>query len=566
MSLAPTLTPLTAQLKRGIFDEGLRIQISKLWQALDTVSDRGESYYKAKSIVSEVSYYFDDIELARESVKEFEKFEISSCSRLNHRVAREQIRCYLAHIQATVYHENEYKKARNQIEQCINFVAKKLVRRNFNCFATLAWAHYQLGCCLRQLNKLEDAEEAFVRSIKYQSDRLLSRKLAHTQVLHHKRPDSLHAQHPNAPEELLFCNRRIAIALGLGMGFCNYTRGRLSAAYEELIISRALIAYCGDKLNEAYLDLLLGSVMRCKAGSDPSGLKDAERAVGRSCEVFKTCKHKRYATRATYELALIHLGLADRKRCKDNLFNDYLRKATGESNEVLEVSRGFGDSRWASKALVLRSRIERKLMHFQAAIDFANEALSEAGDQTLCEIDARIARAEAKISWVSAETQLDRPQPTENMKDTRLSNSREDLDIALELNKGKPISRSSEIQNEKIDAVCKLHIARSYVLEGNYVQATRTLRVLKRMKNIEHKAIIELWREVKADMARIKPEFNIDWSSDKLDYDLLTTELGSILLGIAKQKYPSNQRQRAIFLGLPRTTLRNLENTLEKVR
>lgn len=564
MSMTPNLSHLKAQLKQGNFDDDLRMQTRHLWKALSRVSDRGEHYYKAKSIVSEVSYYFDDIDLARESVKDFQDFDIRKCPLAKPGLVLEQIRCYLAHIQATLYYDHQYGKARIKIKQCINFLTDNLVRRNFRCSSTLAWANYQMGCCFRQLNLLEHAEQTFLRSIRFQGQRARKRMRPNRIATTGRARNHEQKQH-QVNEEVLFCNRRIAIVLGLGLGFCEYTRGHLSSAREKLIIARSLIAPCNDRLNDAYLGVLLGSVVRCSAGNDPRRLKNAERIVLRARDDFVSLPHARYTARATYELALVHLGLADRDRCSADLFDGYLQRATEEANEVERLSRGLGDTRWVSNALVVKSRIERKLGHFEEAKDFANRALDEAGSQVLCKIDSRIARAESNISWAKSEAQGNRSRFGENAKDTRLSGSRIDLEEALKLNREDLPARSPESQNEKIDIVCKLHIARSYVLEGNHVQATAVLRELKGIKSIEHKRIIELWREVKAEIAQISQAFYVDWSADNLDYKGLTKELQSVLLSIAKQKYPNNRSQQARFLGLKsRNTLISLEKSLDK--
>ena len=311
MSVPSILEQLKRQLKRGNFDDGLRVQTNNLWNQLQRSATHDENYYKAKSIVSEVSYYFDNIDLARQSVEDFSNFDVDGCSLDNQGLALEKIRCYLAHIQATHYYKDDYKEARLRIEQCLHFITTKLKNQQFSCSSTLAWANYQLGCCFRQLLLMERAEQAFVRSIGYQNQRARSR-LA--------RPRQMKSGDWNTEElrlrnydELLFCNRRIAIVLGLGLGFCDLTRGYLSAAREKLMIARALIAPCNDRLNDAYLALLLGNVKRCLAGSEPAKLKRAAAMVQAARDDFESLGHARYSARAIYELALTHFALADQR-------------------------------------------------------------------------------------------------------------------------------------------------------------------------------------------------------------------------------------------------------------
>lgn len=187
---------------------------------------------------------------------------------------------------------------------------------------------------------------------------------------------------------------------------------------------------------------------------------------------------------------------------------------------------------------------------------FANSALGHAHEQTLCKIDARIALAEAKISWVESDIKNNGPLQAD---DHRLSASREHLYTALELLAKQQSETSTGSQNEKIETICQLHMARSFVVEGNYVQASAALQQIKGIGSIEHKWIIEFWRQVKADAAQLNRQFTIDWNADVLNYEELTNELSSLLLTVAKQKHPSNQSARANFLNLERHKLINLE-------
>ncbi|HEU4837738.1 MAG TPA: hypothetical protein VFS90_25125, partial [Pyrinomonadaceae bacterium] len=426
MSLTSTLDEIKRQLKQGNFDDSLRVKTKQLWELVQSASAPDENFFKAKSIVSEVSFYFDDIDLARAAVADFTDFDLASCAVDDRRLALEKIRCYLAHIQATYYYKDEYKEARTRIEKCLHFINTRLASKQFRCSSTLAWANYQLGCCLRQLLLMESAEKAFVRSIGFQNQRARTRLAGPRQM---QTADwNTDAQRLRNYDEVLFCNRRIAIVLGLGLGFCDLTRGHLSAAREKLMIARALIAPCNDRLNNAYLALLLGNVQRCLAGSDPVKLRRAEATVTAARDDFQSLVHKRYSARATYEHALIHFALAN--NCNDLDFEENLAEATEEANEVFNVSDDFNNDRWKSHALVVRSRIARKLCNFEEAVKFADSALGHARDQTLCKIDARIALAEAKISWVESDI---KNTGTLQADDHRLSASREHLYTALEL-------------------------------------------------------------------------------------------------------------------------------------
>src|SRR5205807_7866215 len=289
-----------------------------------------------------------------------------------------------------------------------------------------------------------------------------------------------------------------------------------------------------------------------------------ESTIRQARKLLMQLPHPRYAARASYELALTYLALADRDRCSAEEFDRFLEKAKDQVEGVLRFSRKLSDARWASNALVVKSRIERKLGNFEQAVLVANEALDAAGDQRLCLIDAKIAKAEANISWAKLETWGKAAVVTAIADNSRLTNARLDLDSALALNQKVRSPRSPESQNEKIEAVCRIHIARSYAVENNEVQATAALNELKEIERLEHRKIVELWREVKDEIAEITKDLIIDRTADKIDYQKVKKKLDSLLISIAKKKYPANQTARAKFLNMKRPSYRNLEQRMEK--
>ncbi len=304
--------------------------------------------------------------------------------------------------------------------------------------------------------------------------------------------------------------------------------------------------------------------MRCQAGSDPKQLKDARRVVIKARKAFRDLNHHRYAPRATYELALIYLALADRDRCTDDLFRQYLARARKEADEVLRVSRESKDARWISNALVIESRIERKLGNFQEAIKLSTDARRAGIKQTLCKIDALIAHAESNISWVKSEVERGAAGSTAGKHRIRLKRARKALAEALKLNIRFTLARSPESQNEKIESVCRLLIARICVLENDQEQAKASFQRWKELGGIEHQNIRELAVSVKSEIDALTKVFHINPESDELVYDVLNRNLKTFLIETAKRKYPSNQTKQAKLLKINRQTLRNWETKLRE--
>lgn len=550
MNLNAEIEQMKTRLKRGIFDDGLEERAETLWKNLQQTSVRDERFFKAKAMVSEVSFYFDNLALARASVAEFQHFKMQDEDFTDRNLARERIRCYLASIQATLYCESSYEEAKAKIIECVAVLNERLVSKTYRCEGTLAWAHYQLGCCSRQLNLLDQAEESFLRSQRYQFRRAKHRKIELESEPNAGKRERL------AYEEVLFCNRRVAIVLGLGLGFCDYTRGRLSKAREKLTLARTLLTYCHDELNDAYLNLLFGSVIRCQAGSDPKELLTAERLVKKSHQTFKKLGHRRYAPRATYELALIHLALADRTRGREELFLPYLDRAREEAEAVMKASSGPTAARWTSHALLVQSRIQRKLGNYDDAIKLATDAFDAGGDQRFCTIDALIGEAEARVAWVRAGTGKHSAMWAGfGGREGLLASAEKNLSDAREQNSMFTRARSPEHQNEKIESVCRLLQARICVLRNEELQAKEMFQLFKEIGRVEHHNIQEFAKVVNAEIQGLARIFHIDSGKDPIDYKLHHKRLQQYFMDLANLRHPHNQAQRAAFINVSRSAI-----------
>lgn len=537
------ISAIVGSLKQGDFSKEVQHKLDDLWNEIKQKGDRNRHYYKIAAMVSEVNYHLDRPERAKAAVadggvllRELHSAGIS----VDRKLLKEQIRYCQDYIQVACYYPHQYEDALRFLGQCREVVMKWLR----SSYGTRAQNSYYVGKSKRQMNDYDGAEKSFRDAIKKYGRRAHSRR-------------DLPREAKLA--ECAFIARRVAITLGLGLGWLDYTRGRLAAAYEKVNTAKAVLSAHGDDLNIAYLDLMCGSIWRCQAGTDFQRrhlLRKARSTVTEALVTFESFQHRRYQARATYELGLIDLALADPDNAL-NEFGDRLDRARKHAEAVRRQATATGSWRWVSNALILLSRIERKDADVVLAEKLAQKALDLAKkhEQVLCQIDARIARAEARLILAEEEIQHRDEKYNEKSPDS-LVGARRDLEKAQALNRTSE-TRTSENQNLKIEAVCSLNLAKSFLLEGQLAIAESSLPPQQDVGKIEHIDIQNFNAEIKnkINLAKAKP-FNIPWNVPDLTFKEHDLELKRFLLACAWQRGARNQAQLAKTLGVDRHTMR----------
>jgi tetratricopeptide (TPR) repeat protein len=502
ISTLPALSrSIELSLKDGGYDSDLLDRGRKLNALLDAQTQRhgdveapGREWLTMKSMVSEIFDYFGRFPEAR---KLFERHGPEVWERVKRRkkappitglktrrLAREEIRFCLEYAQ-TFYRRHDYKEAEKIITTCqdvvINYIANE---KTFPCHGTLARALYYLGRVYRQTNHYQDAEACFVESIKNHRMRV-EWKLGQ-------------AEGPETREleaERRFARYKSAVVMALGIGWVRYTTGALKAARSYLEPARVLLLSTQDRINSAYVELISGAIDRSLAGRDTKRLGNARMLVEKAYTTFKEFGHEAYRARAAYELSLLHLCTGD------------LQAAEREQEKVKFIAEHAEqrDARWFCNSLIVESRIRREQRRYREAGECASGALKLADEyrQPLCRIDALIARSEVRTltgDFVGA---------------------RADLGEALSLNRQHDSGRSStprsaETTNPKIEGLCNLRLAETYVLERNPRTAERHLQRWQAVRDrVEHQTVRELGEELEQKVRDLRPSFVID--SDTLD-------------------------------------------------
>lgn len=443
---------------------------------------------------------------------------------------RERVRLIVDFVLAHYYRRHRYTTAKSIILRCRDFVEGTLREaETFPCHGTLGQIYAALGRCSRQLADT-DAEEFFARAVEHNFHRA-RRKFEQF-------PSDTEEHREARREELALATLRSGISLGLGIGWVNYAKGHLRRAlHNNLIPARVLLLNTGDELSAAYVDLILASVKRALAKEGEPGLSEAADLALKSYEVFKHNEHTRYVARAAWELGLIYLH------------SGRLEDADAKATEVLNISRELNDRRWLCNSLIILSRIGRKRGQLGEADRLASEAIELSGErnQRLCRMNALIARGVTRIEL--GETKL----------------ARKDLTQALGLNREPAAADDTRPINPKIEALCCLHLARSYARDREGARAEEYLQRWKAIREeVEHRYVRDLAEEVEGEIGALEADFVIKaGASIDLNYKKHLRALQKFLIDQAKND--SSEKQKvASKLGITRQALYEWEKEIRK--
>lgn len=541
LSVAALSASLGRSLKHGHYDLNLLASAERLNAILnantegDATRANGE-YLKMKSMISEYLDYFGRFNEAKEVLADGQKVlekvrrrkkaaaHIKDLDAL--KLAREEIRFCLEYAQ-TFYRSHDYSTAKKIIVDCLNVVTKHIAdEANFPCYGTRARTMYYLGRVHRQMNDYDRAESCFIEAIHYHHQRA-TRKLEQPW----RKTGSENTNAETIREELDFARHKSAICLALGLGWVSYTKGALIKAKSYIMPARVLLLSTKDVVNSAYLQLIQGAIERSLAGRDPEKLSKATELLRQSCQTFERVGHKAYLARAAFELSLAYLYAGD------------TAAAERERAKVEDISSQRNDVRWCCNSWILESRIRRAEGNVKAAELLATKASvqAEKSKQFLCKIDALIARAEARMML------------------ERFTIARTDLQQALKINTARypnTQGRSAETTNQKIEAVCNLLLARTYISQKDSRQATRHLERWHELReHVEHLSVRELAEEVEKSFKSLRTPFVIPSSPPSLNYKKHRDSLFEWLRREA-QHQAASKREQDKLLGLSREARR----------
>lgn len=360
-----------------------------------------------------------------------------------------------------------------------SFTERTVKSDEMPCYATRAIISYHLGSVYRRREEHKKAEEMYTRAVEFYFARAHARKL------------------PGELEELIFSTRRVAMCIGLGMGWVNLTRGFLGRAENALATARTLMAHINDPVHRYYIDMIWGTIRRCRAGSKKEKLEPAIKALIDARDFFESKDHPRFHARVCWELALAYNRAGDYKKSEEHL--QQIEKFSGTRKSV----------KWKTNVHIMRSRNWRaqgearedeKLL--RRSLDEAEKALTQAekSSEPLPSADALITVGEARLSLAAVSAQAD---ATNDLALQDFKRALEKLQPQGEAYGGAELSK-----NPKIAAVCLLRLAQCHVREKRWQEAQDYLERWKRLQHlVEHEWVHELADRVNRDLSATRGDF-----------------------------------------------------------
>lgn len=521
--------------KRSQFDESLNTAAGEMYAYLrglkEDKRDQPE-YWHAFALLNELNdivYLSEHLGADTLDIGKHVQYELHALSdgcgdgkslNLEQRILIQEKVIYCAYRGNQLKRSGDAEGAQKLFEWLLDFTVNKLRdERLFPCWEAQAKLAYYLGAVYRVQEKHDKAEGMYTLTL---------------ECLRKRVEESGEDDTGN----YFYGVRQQAMAIGVGYGWVNLTRGFLHRAENALTTARALLARSRDPIISPYIDLLYGTIKRCRAGSDKVKLREAIAILELVLEAFIEHKHFRYVPRASWELSLAF-----------NMADD-IAGAEKHLNAVAAYAEETKHPKWLTNVKILRSRIARRQGDLQKALAEAESAVENARScrSVLPLMDAYITRGECNLS-IAEKT---------NQWRTKYAVARRDFDSALRvvLELGLADSVTGSPSNPKIAAVCGLRIAQCYAREGNEAKAKASYAGWEILSsNVEHEFVRELAVEVKAEIDDLSNNFTISANAPgEWDYADNVARMRRWLLTQALRQTKS-YTEAAKLIGVQRATL-----------
>jgi hypothetical protein len=306
----------------------------------------------------------------------------------------------------------------------------------------------------------------------------------------------------NDNEDVVYARTRAAVSLAFGAGFL-YFNAQSDLAQAKGLIAQARHAFLRDDgeirclHHYNYLELLYASILRAEVGelamleAGNGAQAVAERAAAKdkldgALQILEGCQaalksKPKYYIPLLYNKALAHLFRGPQDY-------DAARACIAELMERCQDS-----SRWFAHALVLRSRLERRVGNVEAALADGLRAFNQAGSHLPVRTEALFARGEA---------QLDR---------NNLSAALADFEKAHQLSSG--ANRKQEVMALILMAEVAIAQQRPQLALEKFAQA----KVI--IPTISHGFILNRFRRLEAQLTSYQSDFVIPGTTENLEYE-----------------------------------------------
>ena len=389
------------------------------------------------------------------------------------------------------YTKHKYREAISILDACdtlISFILSQSVSEAPNTgklYGLRAQVLYFSGCCYRQINYLQKAEELFTECLTLYVKRI-NEKYSHY---------ISGCEKPNWERFHLSAGvsrYRTAIILAVRADL-NYRKGlRSIALHQNLGVAQIILGESEDVINRAYVRMQSAIISR-ELAKQEEDINGALLNIKKSQSDFEEMEHHKYAYRAKYEQANTLFYLARFYHKKEEGKVEKTAEVINEALQILASLRETADPRWKAQYLTLESRIlvlkrdeKDPTKHSKEAESKATQAiklLEEEPNHTTYLIEALIAKSRALMERF---TQLERKE--------------DKLDLLEEadglLHRAWVANQNIQDQtpsNYKIEAIIHFARARVKFRMGQSIEAREQLREGKRFSpQIESEGVDQL--------------------------------------------------------------------------
>jgi tetratricopeptide (TPR) repeat protein len=519
--------------RQARFDADVEVAAANLFAYLKTAQKEDTvEYWQAHTLLYELSHIFRLTPLLNKEVMQSSREVLNELQALaadlegDDKAAPDQRRLIEEKVRYCACRGNELKRSgkpeesQRLLEWLLNFTEDKLKEEgSFSCHSAQADLTYYLGSVYRILEKHNLAEEMYTRSL----------NLLHEEA----------QQGDSTPDANLFIIRKQAMVIGIGFGWINLTRGFLRRAENTLITARSLMARSSDPLVPSYIELLYGTIKRCRAGTDPTKLQNSIESLSLARDKFEEISHPRYVARACWELCLAYILLGGYQAAREHL------------DVVAEHAKQTGHPKWLTNVSIGRSRILRGEGDIAGALEQAKLAIqsAEGCKSALPMVDAYITLGE--IMLLAAED----PE----QENVNYHSAREVFEAAREIALESSHTEWADGQpsNPKIVAVCTLRIAQCHAREWEETKAKEYLAEWDALRsNVEHEWVRELAGRVREEIDSLSMNFTVPANNKhKWNYAENIGTLQQWLLAQALRESKGSVKEAADLIGVERATL-----------
>jgi tetratricopeptide (TPR) repeat protein len=483
---------------------GRSVALSLACMASD-VLDYGGQYPTARSIIAEPG------KLAETRLESFLKEPFSIGDDEAPRYKQES--WALMHWGMAEYRRFEFDLALHRFEISRNLL-DELRRQGHVYNGSLSRAWYYIGLCHRELFQNSKAKHAFSRSVQYGWYGMEAR---------HKIGKPLDPYDYN-----------IGKCFALGSGWIKYNEASLAEAYADLAAARRLLLNKNVRFIKDYVTIIHACVSMSANSHSAQHLDESIKTLEK-CQASLLLKgvekgkgHIGYAMRAANELALAYYRRALLEKTEADQ-NALFIKAEPLLQEVKAWAREVGGKRILCKALITQSRIARaRVGQEAAALDCAAEAVRAGAGLRSSEIDSQIALGESYFLTKS------------------YSEAIKAFTKALNSSDGHP----------KVSAACRLHLAESYLADGNSFAAREQFQLWKHTgQGVENGFVRGMSERLQKAVDSSKTPFSLSREAVKLeDHKEAVNQMRGWLTEVALERSGGNYTDACKRLKIAYTT------------